>query len=151
MAHRRAHRAAGPRRGGSRPATNGVAFSTGQAARYCFVTADTILNWINGGALRAQRTAGGQYRILALELLAFMREHGMSTELLVSEIDVRPHCWEFHCEGEPSSTCLQCIVHLSGAINCFALCEVAPGGRRLVETCDSCDYHRLYGGSSEEE
>ena len=73
-----------------------VAFSTGQAARYCFVTADTILNWINSGSLTAQRTVGGQYRIRSQDLLAFMRDHGMSTELLESEMGIRPHCWEFH-------------------------------------------------------
>lgn len=59
-----------------------LAYSTGQAARCCFVTSDTILNWIHAGSLEAQRTAGGQYRIRREELLRFMRAHGMNTDLL---------------------------------------------------------------------
>ena len=59
-----------------------LAVSTGEAARYCFVTSDTIVNWIKAGLIRAQRTAGGQYRILLRDLRDFMEERGMNTSLL---------------------------------------------------------------------
>ena len=72
-------------RGTTRRRERPLAYSTGQAARYCFVTSDTILNWIHKGSLQAQRTAGGQYRIRREDLLRFMRVHGMSTELLERE------------------------------------------------------------------
>ena len=59
-----------------------LAVSTGQAARYCFVTSDTIVNWIKAGHLAAQRTAGGQYRILIADLRSFMQSRGMSNRLM---------------------------------------------------------------------
>jgi excisionase family DNA binding protein len=139
------------RRPRGRAGEEGLAFSTGQAARYCYVTADTILNWINNGSLRAHRTAGGQYRILAMELLSFMREHDMSTSLIDSEMDVRPYCWEFHCSGRTEPGCLECVVYRSGAINCFELRDVLPPEKRLIPRCSECDYHQRYAGSDDQE
>ncbi len=128
-----------------------LAFSTGQASRYCFVTADTILNWINGGALTAHRTVGGQYRILLGDLLSFMKSHGMSTALLESEQDVRPHCWEFHCKGQADARCQQCLAYRSGAVNCFELENVLREDARLNPSCEECDYHRRYAGEDQDE
>jgi excisionase family DNA binding protein len=145
---KREKRPRGSRRGG---AENGLAFSTGQTARYCYVTADTILNWIKNGSIKAHRTAGGQYRILASELLRFMREHDMNTELLESEIDVRPHCWEFHCIGQTEAPCIECMVYRSGAMSCFELSNVNPPESRLFPSCDECDYFRRYAGSDDQE
>ncbi len=122
-----------------------LAFSTGRAARYCYVTADTILNWINQGRLQAQRTAGGQHRIRATDLVEFMRENGMSTDLLAVEQGVRPHCWEFNCRGKTEEACRECIAYRSGALHCFALRQATPLDRRLVLGCAECEYHRLYG------
>ncbi|MBW2264447.1 MAG: excisionase family DNA-binding protein [Deltaproteobacteria bacterium] len=130
---------------------SGVAFSTGQAARYCFVTADTILNWIKSGSLTAQRTVGGQYRIRSQDLLTFMREHMMSTELLESELGVRPHCWEFHCRGQTEERCLACIAYRSGAMNCFELSTVLPDESRLNASCAGSDYYRRYSGEDQDE
>ena len=67
-----------------------LAFTTGQAARYCYVTSDTILNWIHAKVLVAQRTVGGQYRIRREDLIQFMREHGMRTDQLETELHPRP-------------------------------------------------------------
>jgi excisionase family DNA binding protein len=133
-----------PRRWKTQAGGRHQAFSTGQAARYCFVTADTIVNWINGGTLQAQRTAGGQYRIRLDDLYDFMLEHGMSTELLEAERDVRPHCWEFHCAGELSPTCQTCLTYRSGAMQCFELRECDSSGAHLFSSCGDCEYHRRY-------
>ena len=37
--------------------------TTGQAAKLCSVTPDTILKWLKRGRLNGVRTAGGHYRI----------------------------------------------------------------------------------------
>lgn len=42
---------------------DGEFISTGQAAKICAVTPDTVLKWIKGGRLNARRTPGGHYRI----------------------------------------------------------------------------------------
>jgi excisionase family DNA binding protein len=121
-----------------------LAYSTGQAARYCYVTSDTILNWIHNGSLTAQRTAGGQHRIRREELLEFMREHGMRTDLLLAEAGVQPYCWEFHCSGEIDDRCLSCAAYRSKAIRCFELRGVDRTRHHLLPTCAACDYYRQY-------
>lgn len=140
----------GHRRPDTRRKEPGAAYSTGQAARYCYVTSDTILNWIHNGSVTAQRTAGGQYRITREHLLAFMHSHGMRTDLLMAECDVRPHCWEFHCSGELDARCLGCPACRSRAIDCFELRGVEPSREHLLPSCTACDYFERYSVPREE-
>lgn len=123
---------------------SGIAFSTGQAARYCFVTGDTLLNWINQGSLKAQKTPGGQYRIRPGALYTFMVEHDMSTDLLEAELDVRPLCWEFNCRRHNALGCLGCLVHRSGAALCFELRDLLHDSPARPVSCDECDYYRRH-------
>jgi excisionase family DNA binding protein len=126
------------------------ALSTGQAARFCFVTAETVLNWIHAGRLKAQRTAGGQFRVLVEDLRAFMSSAGMETRLLEAEKDIRPYCWEFHCQisaryGSPSlEVCDNCLTHRSGTLNCWELHGLLPITRRRFDACATCDYHQRF-------
>ncbi len=126
------------------------AFSTGQVARYCYVTADTIVNWINSGKLQAQRTAGGQFRVRLDDLREFMNASGMRTDLLDAEHGVRPYCWEFHCQGTLADECRDCVVYRSGAWNCFTLAELHPTARRRGGPCDECEYHARYADEKED-
>ncbi len=141
------------RKRGSRaasPGDPGQALSSGQAARFCYVTSDTIVNWIRADSLKAQRTAGGQYRICVADLRAFMVANGMSTALLDAEADIRPYCWEFHCEvGSPSASsgamgCESCLVRRSGTLNCWTLHGLLPVTARRVEQCGQCEYYRRF-------
>jgi excisionase family DNA binding protein len=133
------------------------AVSTGQAARFCYVTPETIVNWIRSSRLKAQRTAGGQYRIPLDALRAFMIERGMDTGLLDAEQDIRPYCWEYHCQldaryGTPSlGVCDACLVHRSGTLNCWELHGLLPLTARKVDRCEDCEYHRAWRFSREAE
>ena len=126
------------------------AMSTGQAARFCFVTPETILNWIRSNRLKAQRTAGGQYRVPLADLRKFMIENGMDTTLLDAEKDVRPYCWEFHCQvtsryGDSSlEVCHGCLVHRSGTSNCWELHGLLPVTRRRFDVCADCEYYHTW-------
>jgi excisionase family DNA binding protein len=141
--------------GPSCPRVQGL--STGQAARFCYVTSETILNWIRSNRLRAQRTAGGQHRVLLEDLRSFMIENGMDTALLDAEKDVRPYCWEFHCRitsryGSPSQeVCEDCLVHRSGTLNCWELHGLLPVTRRRFDACADCGYHRTWRRSKGED
>jgi hypothetical protein len=113
-----------------------------------------MVNWIKAGLLHAQRTAGGQYRILFDDLHAFMRARGMSTALLDEETGDRPLCWEFHSgvdvgEGDPS-VCDGCLVKSLGVLHCFKLMGMRPGPGHRHESCDACDYFRRWGDALEE-
>jgi len=50
--------------------------TTGQAAKLCAVTPDTVLKWIKKGRLAATRTAGGHYRVALPDLEPFMAGFG---------------------------------------------------------------------------
>ena len=125
------------------------ALTTGQAAKVCFVTADTIANWIRSGLLHAQRTAGGQYRILAGDLRDFMVARGMSTDALEPETEARPQCWTFWAaEGTAPAlctTCDECIVRYLKVLDCFKLMAMRPPEDRPVRDCVQCKYFQRYG------
>jgi excisionase family DNA binding protein len=125
------------------------ALTTGQAAEYCFVTADSIANWIRSDLLPAQRTAGGQYRILAEDLRAFMRERGMSTAALDEDTDARAPCWEFRVRESSGGTgCDECVVRHLKVLDCFKLMGMQSGGRWPARDCADCAYFRRYGAPS---
>ncbi len=131
-----------------------LGLTTGQAARYCLVSPDTIGKWIKDDRLRAQRTMGGQYRIFVDDLREFMIANGMSTERLDEELDHRPFCWEYRREhrqpGEASSdVCETCPVRRAKALDCFALRALGVEGPWREADCQECDYYRKWCGQAE--
>jgi len=121
-----------------------TALSSGQAARFCLVTSDTIVNWIKGGQLLARRTAGGQFRILVSDLRAFMDAHEMETDLLDAACGTTGRCWEgpdagrsWPIEGQDCDSCLAFRVR---AERCFELrCALATDSNEL-EACEGCRF-----------
>ena len=134
----------------------GQAFSTGDAARFCYVTSETIQNWIRSGRLSAQRTAGGQYRILAQNLRVFMEENGMDTSALDENEHIRPDCWEFHAQlvarygSFREEACATCLVRRSGTRNCWELHGLLPLTARRSARCEDCSYFQRFAPPSRE-
>jgi excisionase family DNA binding protein len=50
--------------------------STGEAARACGVSTQTIVNWIRQGRLRAATTGGGRFRVHVDSLIEFLEASG---------------------------------------------------------------------------
>ncbi len=48
-----------------------------QAGKYCKVSSKTIINWIDGGYIKAYKTVGGHRRIKKEDLDQFLKEKGM--------------------------------------------------------------------------
>ncbi len=149
----RAPEAAGDPRSHSRRETPRVALTTGEAARHCLVTPDTIANWIASGHLPAQRTRGGQYRIRVEDLRAFMAAHGMRTDLLDEDLGLSPTCWEFwasldqtgHCP-QGAQSCGDCPVHRSHADVCHEVRPLLPGGTLRAPACVDCIFFATVRG-----
>jgi len=59
--------------------------STGDAARACGVSTQTIVNWIRQGRLRAATTGGGRFRVHAESLVEFLKQSGFEVPT-----DLRP-------------------------------------------------------------
>lgn len=130
-----------------------IGLTTGQAARYCLVSPDTIVKWIKAENLSAQRTIGGQFRIFVDDLRQFMARNGMSTDLLDAELDVRPYCWQDHPGGtgetaEPEFPCVACPVFRAKALDCFELRAIEVEGNWACSDCESCDYYRRWSKPS---
>jgi excisionase family DNA binding protein len=133
-----------------------IGLTTGQAARYCLVSPDTMANWIKAKQLPAQRTIGGQFRILIRDLRQFMVRNEMSTALLDAELDCRSYCWEGHGgvrrEGNGLAvTCGECPVYRTKALDCFALRAISAARNWARAACRDCAYFRKWAGQRSDE
>ncbi len=118
--------------------------TTGQAAKLCSVTRDTVLRWVRSGQLKGTRTPGGHYRIDPRDVEDVMAR--------TAEMRVEP-CWSYHAKGGAiSEDCEECIVYKARALRCFEMShldEEAGHGRRFCRiSCAECDYYRHLRGHS---
>ena len=68
-------------------------FSALEVANICGVVNQTAINWIRNGHLKAFTTPGGQYRIYAKDLAAFLDMRGMSASGEVLQIMIENANW----------------------------------------------------------
>jgi excisionase family DNA binding protein len=143
--------------------------TTGQAARLCAVTPDTVLKWIKKGKLAASRTAGGHYRVALPDLHPFLAEFGQkgtdivqsgrsfhpsSAEVGTRESEEEVPCWEFLAEdGETRESCRHCVVYRVKATRCFLMAgletDVGHSKEFCEGSCEDCAYYkRIQGGSA---
>jgi len=120
------------------------ALTTGQAARFCLVTSDTIVNWIKNDNLPARRTLGGQHRILVDDLRAYMIAHEMNTDLLDEDFGTHCYCWQ-HLQDQGlhpiyGEHCEDCLVRRVVALHCFELRSSLSKKHDEIEVCAGCPY-----------
>ena len=163
-----------PQRAGSRKAEvsrkmateNGSLLTTGQAAKLCAVTPDTVLKWIKKGRLPATRTAGGHYRVALPDLKPFMAGFGQNATVSHPSRESPPQnhggngtkaeseevpCWEFLSEdGEVREGCRQCVVYRVKATRCFLMAgldsDVGHAHQFCEGSCQDCLYYRRVQG-----
>ena len=68
-------------------------FSALEVANICGVVNQTAINWIRNGHLKAFTTPGGQYRIYAKDLAAFLDKRGMSASGEVLQVMMENANW----------------------------------------------------------
>ncbi|MBF0104664.1 MAG: helix-turn-helix domain-containing protein [Deltaproteobacteria bacterium] len=125
-------------------------FSTGQAARLCSVTPDTVLKWIKAKKIEAVCTAGGHYRIPRETVAALVPNQFQDTDapLTKQKLKSRRHfqfCWEhFARQGDLSKDCLKCIVYKSRCMRCWEVSSLSSehgfSGIYCKTSCDQCTY-----------
>ena len=69
-------------------------FSALEVANICGVVNQTAINWIRSGHLKAFTTPGGQYRIYAKDLAAFLDKRGMSASGEVLRVMMENANWD---------------------------------------------------------
>lgn len=128
--------------------------TTGQAARLCSVTPDTVLKWIKKGRLHGARTAGGHYRIARQELESIIESSagGDGRRSTGGGRDLASlRCWEYLSDrGRVRDECRQCVVYRVEATRCFLMADLNPdvGHARQFcgRSCDDCVYFRRATG-----
>jgi len=68
-------------------------FSALEVANICGVVNQTAINWIRSGHLKAFTTPGGQYRIYAKDLAAFLDKRGMNASGEVLQVMMENANW----------------------------------------------------------
>ncbi len=132
---------------------DGTLLTTGQAAKLCDVTPDTILKWIRKGRLSAARTAGGHFRVDLRDL----RPHIPPGRLENASADMpacvpgKLRCWEFLSDkGVVREACKRCVVYRVRAAGCFLMASLGPEighARRFCQSsCHDCVYYRRVKG-----
>ncbi len=124
--------------------------STGQAAKLCSVTPDTILKWIKRGRIDGIRTAGGHYRVRSEDLWGILRG-APEDEPGPPRVPGPLRCWEyFSVDGVLRDECKDCVVRRVGATQCFHMATLAPElghAKRFCRTsCEDCVYYRRVKG-----
>ncbi|MBT8396566.1 MAG: excisionase family DNA-binding protein [Gemmatimonadetes bacterium] len=141
--------------------------TTGQAAKLCAVTPDTVLKWIKKGRLAATRTAGGHYRVALPDLEPFMAGFGQPNSALTAPEKFPPipshdgtkedseevSCWEFLSgDGEVRDACRQCVVYRVKATRCFLMAgldsDIGHAHEFCEGSCEDCVYFRRIQGMS---
>ncbi len=128
--------------------------TTGQAAKLCSVTPDTVLKWIKKGRLSGTRTAGGHFRIERRDLEPFIpasRLSGSTSEQVLGRVARALRCWDFlKDQGDVRDECHQCVVYKVGAERCFLMAELKGDmghSRQFCQSsCEPCVYYRWVQG-----
>jgi excisionase family DNA binding protein len=132
---------------------DGTWLTTGQAARLCSVTSDTVLKWIKKGSLEAVRTAGGHYRIKRQNLTHLLTV-GSRSRLSPDIMGAAPEqlrCWEYFSRGGAvREECEACAVYRARAARCFRMAMMGADighARRFCQTsCEECVYFQRMSG-----
>jgi len=124
--------------------------TTGQAARLCNVTPDTILKWIHDGRLQASCTRGGHFRIESAQLAAVRLPATAKPSQAADSPGAEPkllRCWEYMASGgETPEECLRCYAYRTRAAWCFEVrklgCDVGQMSVYCRTACQDCLYYR---------
>lgn len=121
--------------------------STGQAAKLCSVTRDTVLKWIKVGKVQAVQTAGGHYRIKLESLGPYLSDRETADPSPAEERTVT-FCWEYHADqGEIRRDCRKCMVFKSQAQKCYLMAGLGKkgghSGAHCKDNCYECEYFRF--------
>ena len=127
-------------------------FTTGEVAKICGVTSQTVINWFDSGTIKGFRLFGsrGDRRVPKEHLLKFMKENKIDlTPLrpLPSQIPLpKRHCWEYFRQTNESHQegCEGCLINEAQVRQCYLLRhEVGHKGVHCNVRCEDCTYYAL--------
>jgi excisionase family DNA binding protein len=119
--------------------------TTGQAAKLCSVTPDTVLKWIKQGLIPAHRTAGGHYRIRRQDIRQLEVHPRPANQESPERRRSFQYCWEYNASEEsPLPACKECVVFRTRAYRCYEVIkldsEIGHSRKFCTVSCEECDY-----------
>ncbi len=113
--------------------------TTTELARLCGVSRFTIINWVNKGKIRANRTVGRHYRIPVSEAMSFFET--LSKETKGGASDSSGQCWEYLQKTNCDKECKNCLIYRREVDYCFEVVrQFGKGVIRCEGDCLSCGY-----------
>ena len=121
--------------------------TTTELSKLCGVSRFTIINWTNGGKIRASRTVGGHYRIPVSEAMSLLETFHKERNGVAPHLP--GHCWEYPQKTNCEKECGNCLIYGKEVDYCFVLVRQFGKGAICCEgDCLSCGYFeeffRLY-------
>jgi excisionase family DNA binding protein len=124
--------------------------STGQAAKLCEVTRDTVLKWVKRGRLEAVRTAGGHFRINKESLRPYLISDVVKPGENSALPEISPaisYCWEYYAgDGAVKDGCRNCLVFQTRAEKCYLMAglgkDAGHEGMHCKSTCMECEFYQ---------
>ena len=111
-------------------------FSALEVANICGVVNQTAINWIRNGHLNAFTTPGGQYRIYAKDLAAFLDKRGMSASGEALHVMMANANWNNFLLAADQVTNDKLKAELESIFPDYAICQAYDWfevGRRITE------------------
>ena len=111
-------------------------FSALEVANICGVVNQTAINWIRNGHLKAFTTPGGQYRIYAKDLAAFLDKRGMSTSGEVLQVMIENANWNTFLIAAEESINNSLKTEISGLFPGYSIVQAIDWfeiGRKITE------------------
>jgi excisionase family DNA binding protein len=111
-------------------------FSALEVANICGVVNQTAINWIRNGHLKAFTTPGGQYRIYAKDLAAFLDMRGMSASGEVLQVMMENANWNTMLLAADPPLNNSLLTELSGLFPEYTIVQAFDWfdiGRRITE------------------
>jgi excisionase family DNA binding protein len=124
--------------------------TTGEAAKLCSVTPDTVLKWVRAGKVSAQKTPGGHNRIPVSALTTLNTRSPLSREQRLGDPPYQ-FCWEFHtAAGMIPDGCQKCVVYRSRSRRCYEMTSLPADagyvGLYCKGNCEVCEYFKMVRG-----
>ncbi|MCP4259946.1 MAG: excisionase family DNA-binding protein [Planctomycetes bacterium] len=125
--------------------------TTTELAKLCGVSRFTIINWINQGKIRTNKTVGGHSRIPVSEAISFYET--LLKEKIGAKSKSLCHCWEHKQKTNCDKECEGCLIYGNKINYCFLV--VREFGKESVHCegdCLKCDYFEeffsIYNGKT---
>jgi len=111
-------------------------FSALEVANICGVVNQTAINWIRNGHLKAFTTPGGQYRIYAKDLAAFLDKRGMGASGEVLQVMMENANWNsilIAAKQDVNDNLKTSLENLLPDYMIIQACDLFETGRKFVE------------------